>query len=159
MPISWSKIVGNVAAGILCRRHVLREAAHTIEDADESRGSAATALLERSLADAAGGEGVIGDDGRLLRCHQHQFGFENRVAVKRTELAAGVAANAERVLAADIEWQVSLQRVLVGRKKANHAAEMVVMTVTENERVKRRRIDLQDRHIVERELPAYSRNL
>src|SRR6185312_11823893 len=75
--------------------------------------------------------------------------IENRVAVKRTELAAGVAANAERVFAADIEWQVSLQRVLVGRKKANHAAEMVVMTVTENERVKRRRIDLQDRHIVE----------
>ena len=64
---------------------------------------ARSGVSNESLPDAAGGEGVVGDDGRLRRHHQHQIGVEDRLAVERAEIAARIAAQAEAVLAADIE--------------------------------------------------------
>ena len=101
------------------------------------------------LADAAGREGMVGDDGRLRRHHQREIGLENSLAVERAELAAGIAADAEAVLAADIERQLALEPALVGLEEADHAAEMVVMAVAQHHGVEQRRIDLEDRHVVE----------
>ena len=45
-----------------------------------------------------------------------------------------------------------LEPALVGREKADHAAEMVVMAVAQHHRVEQGRVDLEDRHVVEQHL-------
>ncbi len=131
-----------------CGRHLLREAAEAVEDADDLVGRPQR-RLERNLPDAAGGEGLIGDDRRLRRQHQREIGIEDRLAVERAEIAARIAAQAERVLAADVERHFAFQLALGGVEEADHAAEMIVMTVAQHQRVEGRRIDLEDRQIVE----------
>ena len=126
------------------------KAAEAVENADDLVGGAQR-RLERRLPDAAGGEGVVGDDRRLRRHHQRQIGVEDRLAVERAEIAAGIAAQAEAILAADIERNFAFELAPGGGKKADHAAEMVVMAVAEHDRVILRGIDVEDVHIVEQD--------
>jgi hypothetical protein len=123
------EIVGDIGAGVLRRRHFLRETAETIENADNLAGWQQR-LLERCLPDPSAGEGVIGDDGGAFRHHQHEIRIEDCFAIERTELTAGGgAADAKGVLAAYEEWNFSLEPVPIGREESHHAAEVIVMTV------------------------------
>ena len=150
--ISWSKSSGIYFAGVLLRRHVVGETTKALGIDADDLGRRLQRLFERGLADAAGGEGMIGDDRRLRRHHQRQVGVQNRLAVERAELAAGIAANAEAILAADIKRHLGLKRAPGGVEKADHAAEMIVMAMAEHQRVEGRRVDVEDAHIVEQHL-------
>ena len=91
---------------------------------------------------------MIGDQGRAFRQHQREVGVHDRAAVERAEIAAGILAQAERVLAADIERQLAFELALGGVEEADHAAEMVVMAVAQHHGVEQRWIDLEDRQVV-----------
>ena len=85
------------------------------------------------------------------RHHQRQIGVDDRLAVERAEIAARIAPPAKAVLAADVERQLLLERRPMRLEEAEHAAEMVVMAVAEHHGVEGRRIDLEDRQVVEQD--------
>ena len=145
------KVVRDVNACVLFRRHLFGETAEAVKDSNDLRGRKQR-LLERNLPDAAGGEGVIGDEGWLWRHHQCQPGIEDSLAVEGTELALNITAYAKGILSADIERDLLLQRAAVLLKEPDHASEMIIMPVAQDHCIERGRIDPNDRYVVVEDL-------
>ena len=145
------KVVRDVNSGVFFRRHVFGETAEAVKDANDLRRRTQR-LLERNLPDAAGGEGVIGDDGWLRRPSSVSPGIENSLTVKSAELTLDIAAYAKGILSADIERDLLLQRAAVLLKEPDHASEMIIMPMAQDHCVERGRIDPDDRHVVVEDL-------
>ena len=92
---------------------------------------------------------MIGHQGRSLGHHQRQISVRDGLTVERAEVAPCVPAQAEAIFTADKERHLVLQLAVARLQEADHATEMVVVTVAENERVENRRVDLKDAHVVE----------
>src|SRR5262249_25139642 len=69
-------------------------------------------------------------------------------AVECAELAGRASADAETILAANIEWQFRLQLSLAGFEKSDHAAQVVVVTVAQDQCIETCRVDLKNRQVV-----------
>ena len=103
------EVVRDIAAGVLFRRHLVGEAAEAVENADDFRGRA-QGRLERDLADAAGGEGVVGDQRRLGGHHRRDP--KSRIALRSSapKLPPGLRRRQKVSSPPDVERDVLFQR-------------------------------------------------
>src|SRR5688572_24408415 len=98
---------------------------------------------------------MAGHDGRLLARHHAHAVLLQVAAVEHAPIgevprrAGGVLANAEKVLAADVERKIGGQLAPVLLEEADQAAEVVKVPVARNKRLGLRAIDLHDLHVVE----------
>ena len=72
-------------------------------------------------------------------------------------MALDVAAHTEGIFTADIKRDFPFQRPAVFFEKADHAAKVVVVPVTQNQRVERGRIDADHRNVVVENLGCKSK--
>ena len=110
------EIVRDIIADVLCRRHLFREAAEAVEDADDLLRRPQR-LFERGFGNPAGGEGVVGDQRRAFRHHQREVGAEDRPPFERTENCRQHPADAEGVLAADEQRHLAPELPLFAVRK------------------------------------------
>src|SRR4029079_1937782 len=74
---------------------------------------------------------------------------DDRLAIERAVLRpVGKLARAEAILAADKEGNAFLQLILRCPQKSGKPAEVIVVPVTEDERIERTRVDFQKSEIV-----------
>src|SRR5262249_22038876 len=128
------KIIGNEAAGIFCRRNLLRETSETVDDPD-LLAARSQRRLETCLRDFAGGKSMIGHNGRPFRHHEREVRVYDRLAVERAILASIGFTRAKAVLTSNEKRQAILELALARREKADQPTEMIVMPVAQNQSI------------------------
>src|SRR5207248_6152989 len=108
-------------------------------------------LLEGSGLDVTGREGVAGNDRGRLGEHDFQFRVGERLAIQRAEvlrLANRQLASAEALFPAQIQRQAGPQPGAIVMQETRQAAEVVVVTVAEDQRIEVLGCDPQHRQVV-----------
>ena len=110
--------------------------------------------LERRAGDGAGGECLPADDHGLLGHDDAHVRLVQLTPVEDPEaLALDIGrfepAIAEGVFAAHVEREIGAHLLAVAGEEGQKAAEVVVVAMAEDERVDVRRVDLEERHVVD----------
>ena len=145
------EIIGNEAAGVLCRRNFVRETPEPVDDPD-LLAAWPQRFFETALCDLAGGEGMVGNDGRPFGHHEREVRVQDCLSVKRPILASSGLAHAKAILATDEEGQILFEPTLVRREEADQPAKMIVMAMAQHQCVEASGIDLEHGHVVEERL-------
>ena len=95
---------------------------------------------------------MIDYDRRSFCHHEREVRVHDRLSIERAVLAGGGFERAKTILSANEERQALLELALVRREKADQTAEMIVMAVAQHHGIDARRVDLQNRHVVEERL-------
>jgi len=129
------EVVGYDCQFALVLGQTLWRATHAVRLQSHLHASGLPWLLERYLGNVAGGEAVVQEIGWPVCEQDANTGVGNCLAIQFAETERSCfgpgLASAEAFFAAEIERQIRLQRLPVGREESHHTTEVIVVAVGE----------------------------